>query len=334
MKENIRFISSLALVPKEKVGFHSADADGIISAVILKQIPQYSELVFIPLTYQELHHPELGRFLSALNWIAILDLMPFHKNEIDLYCDHHLSVKKMEKRANIVLYDDNSPSAALLLAKYFSNHLPTDLKLLANLTSITDTNSFSIPPPVEFDAPFISLSTQKQAWLLNDLCRTPETSEEALELVQALSTELINIYENEYYIRKVKTFRTMRKESIRIAEAIEISEVILIIHGRRRISTSAIASNLFNRGVKITCVLYPGKRFTGVSFRMNSKIDDQLLDKYRVDLIASKFSGGGHPRAAGGRGESLESTLEMILNWVNENKFTYVVHDLRDNSNT
>ena len=40
MQRNLRFIYSLSLLPKPKVAFHGADADGIVSAVILKSLKE------------------------------------------------------------------------------------------------------------------------------------------------------------------------------------------------------------------------------------------------------------------------------------------------------
>ncbi len=329
MQKNIRFIYSLSLIPKPKVSFHAADADGVISAVILKTLEEFQNAIFIPLGYQEIRHPEFGKFLQALNWAAIVDLPPFNESSIALYSDHHLTNKGLSKIAEVVLFDENAPSAASLLAKYFNKRLPDSLKLLADLTTITDTANFTIPPPTDFPPSFIEATRQEQAWLLDDLCRTPESAEEVLKLVQDFTIQEFEIFKSEVYHKRIVDLRNLRKESIKLGEDFEIKDVIVIIQGKMKILTSALVHSLFEKGAKITCVFYPGKRFTGLSFRVNSQIPEFELEQFRVDHIAGRFSGGGHPRAAGGRGTSFKSTMKEVIDWIEQKDFSYRVYDLR-----
>ncbi len=329
MQKNIRFIYSLSLLPKTKVAFHASDADGIISAVILKGMGEFEHAAFIPLTYQEIKHPIFSGFLQALNWIAIVDLPPFNESGIKLYCDHHLTNKALTKTAEVVLFDENAPSAAFLLAKHFQDSLPRNLQLLADLTTITDTAGFTTPPPVEFLPNFTELTRQEQAWLLDDLCRTPESAEEVLSLVQDISTLDLKVFYKESYQQRILGVRKLRKKSIRLGKDFEQADVVLIIQGKEKVMTSALVHNLFAKGVKITCVMFPGKQFTGISLRVNSQVPENELEKYRVDYLASKLSGGGHPRAAGGRETSLKKALKLITDWVQEHHFTCNQYDLR-----
>lgn len=328
MQNNIRFIYSLALLPNPKVAFHS-DADGIISAAILKSMDEYKNAVFIPLGYQEIHHPKFGQFLASLNWIAVVDLMPFQVKEVELYCDHHESTKNLPKKSNVVIYDEKAPSAAYLLSSYFEKRVSEDLKILADLTVITDTASFNIPPPVDDPGNFLEVPREAQAWLLDDICNTPESTEEVLTLMNEFSLQKLNIFSNEIYRQRIVILRNLRKNSVKLGEEFEIADMILIVQGKKKIVTSALVQSLFVRDVKITCVFYPGKRFTGLSFRVNSRISDSELEKFRVDRIAEKFSGGGHPRAAGGRGESFKSTLKELIDWIEKKELTYQLYDLR-----
>jgi len=64
---------------------------------------------------------------------------------------------------------------------------------------------------------------------------------------------------------------------------------------------------------------------------VNSIIQDEELETYRVDHLADQFSGGGHPRAAGGRGESLSETIDRLKNWITSKKLNYNIYDLRKN---
>jgi oligoribonuclease NrnB/cAMP/cGMP phosphodiesterase (DHH superfamily) len=328
MQRNIRFIYSLALLPNPKVAFHT-DADGIVSALILKSLEEYQNTVFIPLGYQELHHPKFGQFLSTLNWIAVVDLMPFHVKEVGLYCDHHGSTINLPKMAEVVIYDGNAPSTAYLLANAFDDRLSEELKLLAKLTTITDTAGYTIPPPLDDPQNFAEVSKQTQAWLLDDICNTPESTEEFLVLMNDFHFKKLTIFSDEIYRQRIVILRGRRSYSVKLSEKFEIADMIVIVQGKKKIVTSALVQSLFVRGVKITCVLYPGKRFTGLSFRVNSQIVNSELENLRVDRIAELFSGGGHPRAAGGRGESFESTLNELRKWIEGKNLSYYLYDLR-----
>lgn len=329
MQRNVRFIYSLSLLPNPKVGFHAADADGIVSAIILKALKDFQHSIFIPLGYQEIRHPKFGEFLKTLNWVSIVDLPPIGEKAITLYCDHHLSNKPITKNAEVVLFDENAPSAAFLLSKYFNKVLSENLKLLADLTTITDKAGFTTPPPQEIPPSFLEATHQEQAWLLDDICRTPESTEEVLTLFHDISSQGLDVFNNQLYQQKILSLRSLRKKSIKLGDQFELADVIIIIQGKEKIMTSALVHSLFEKGVKITCVIFPGKQFTGISLRVSSQVPTSELERFRVDYLAGKFSGGGHPRAAGGRGSSLQNTLNQIIEWILEHSFSYKHYDLR-----
>ena len=332
MKQNIQFIHTLALNPKKKVGFHAADADGIISAAILKSLPKYCEAVFIPLHYSQLKHPEYGAFLSGLNWLAIVDLPPFNYYTTELYCDHHISNISETKNASLVLYDQEAPSAASILLSYFekTQELSIDLRLLAELTEITDTYGYTSSPPMDLHNQFSESSKEEQAWLLDDLCRSLESTIEVLTLVETIVSMGLQIFEQDIYLNKIKSVRKRRESAKEISNEIPVKDAIIIIQGKKKIQTQALIHYLFDKGVKFTCLLYPGNRFVGVSLRLGPLIPDKSLVKYRVDKIAEIFDGGGHPRAAGGRGTDLQKTLDIIIHYINKYNFSYDVVDFRD----
>ncbi|UCE12966.1 MAG: hypothetical protein JSV04_12340 [Candidatus Heimdallarchaeota archaeon] len=330
-KKNVRFLYSLSLLPNRKVAFHSADADGIVSAAILKTLKEFQTAIYIPLGFQELHHLELAHFFQTLNWCAIVDLPPFNRSMMNLYCDHHQSNKTLYKNAEIVIFDESAPSAAYLLAKHYQSRLPDSLKLLADLTTITDTAGFTIASPENIPSHILEVTRQEQAWLLDDICRLPETSEEILTLVQDFSSIQLQVFENEFYRKRILGLRSQRKRSIRLAEEFETKDVVIIIQGKTKFLKSAVVRRLFEKGVFITCVLFPGKIFTGISLRVNPQIPNSELAHYQVETLAQEFAGGGHPRAAGGRGPSLSATLTKIIEWTQERNFNYRVYDLRKN---
>ncbi|MHA2247468.1 MAG: DHH family phosphoesterase [Candidatus Hodarchaeales archaeon] len=329
LQRNIRYIYNLSLLPNSKVAFHAVDADGIVSAIILKTLKEFQHSVFIPLGYQEIRHPKFGKFLKSQNWASIVDLPPFNEKTIALYCDHHFSNKSKIKNAEVVIFDENAPSAAFLLSKYFNKSLSENLKLLADLTTITDTAGFTIPPPHDLPTSFREAPRQEQAWLLNDICRTPESTEEVFTLFHDISSQGVDVFNNQLYQQRILSFRALRKKSIKLGDRFELADVIIIIQGKEKIMTSALVHSLLDKGVKITCVIFPGKQFAGISFRVSSQVPKSELERYRVDYLAGKFSGGGHPRAAGGRGSSLQNTLNRIIEWVQEHDFSYKQYDFR-----
>jgi nanoRNase/pAp phosphatase (c-di-AMP/oligoRNAs hydrolase) len=333
MKQTIRYIYALALLPKPKVAFHASDADGIVSAVILKSITPYRKMVYIPLGYQELRHPEFGSFLASVDWRAITDLAPFHGKKASLFCDHHQSSLEIPKNADIVIYQAGAPSASILLAEHFKSQIQPEIYHLAELTVITDTAGYSTPPPVKAPTDPLNAAIEEQAWLLDDLCRTVETVDEILTLVQDLFDQQLSIIARPVYQDRMNTLYNLRRKSFKLAKEINFADVVIVIQGKEKVLTSSLVYGLFQRKVKITCILYPGKRFTGLSFRISSEISDSNLDEYRVDHLANKFSGGGHPRAAGGRANSLQEALEKMEEWVKTKGLSLNVHDLRQEQN-
>ena len=330
MKKTVRYIYALTLLPKPKVAFHSSDADGVVSAVILRNLAPYAKMVFVPLGYQELRHPEFGSFLSGVDWQAVVDLAPFHAKTILLYCDHHQTSVHLSKKAELVLFDPNAPSASFLLAEYYQSKLSDEILKLAQLTEITDTASYTLPPPVSIPKNLELASDQEKAWLLDDLCRMLDSPEEVLSIVQDLSEHHLKIIDQPKYQERLQKLYAQRKKSFALVNEISSTEVVILVQSKEKVLTSSLVHGLFQKGVKISCVLFPGKRFTGLSFRVNSAIPDDQLDEYRVDLIADTFSGGGHPRAAGGRGNSLSETLTDLESWLKSKNLSYIIHDLRE----
>ena len=331
MKKTIRYVYALSLLPQKKVAFHASDADGIVSAVILKKLPPFAKMVFVPLVYQELRHPEFGSYLAGVEWQAVVDLAPFHAKFVTLYCDHHQTSSNMPKNADLILFQANAPSAASLLAEYFKDKLPPEVYFLAQLTVITDTANYTLPPPTSIPKDLTVTSEEERAWLLDDLCRTVESPEEILTLIQDLSERQLKIIDQPIYQEHLHKLYAQRKKSFDLADEIPTAEVVILIQGKKKIQTSSVVHRLFQKGVKISCVLFPGKRFTGLSFRVNSLIPDEQLTNYRVDHLADQFSGGGHPRAAGGRGNSLPETLKELEDWITRKDLIYHIHDLREN---
>jgi len=117
--EDYKYIYSLVQTGGDMVAFHRADADGIVSAVIVKNAFPNKKFNFIPLGYEALELEDFGPYLSNLDWFAIVDLPPFAESRVDLFCDHHQSNVEIAINAQTLLFDPDAPSAAILLARHF-----------------------------------------------------------------------------------------------------------------------------------------------------------------------------------------------------------------------
>ncbi|MFW9778540.1 MAG: hypothetical protein ACFFE8_06765 [Candidatus Heimdallarchaeota archaeon] len=337
-QEATRQIYPLLLLPQPKIAFHASDADGIICAAILKScgVDEFKSAnsIYIPLNYQQIKHPRFGRYLARVHWIAVVDLPPIQdlNDGVLLFCDHHLTNKEVPKVAKEVLFDEEAPSAAKLLADHFQEALPSHIKTLAALTTITDTASYIIEPPVDVSDE-VPTDLSSQAWLIHDICESVKSPLEIIKLVDDLVERgLTNALLLEYRgnVRKV---REKRVETLHMVEEINLADVVLIVLGKRKISTTTLVQSLFSKGVKLTCFFYPGKVFTGLSFRVNSQLPQSEVESLRVDRITQQFSGGGHPRAAGGRSTSFSQALKKVKSWVTQKGMSYELYDLRDEGN-
>ncbi|MFW9853483.1 MAG: bifunctional oligoribonuclease/PAP phosphatase NrnA [Candidatus Thorarchaeota archaeon] len=337
-QEATRQIHPLFLLPRPKIAFHGSDADGIVCAAILKAsgVREFQTInsIYIPLNYQQIKHPQYSWYLARVNWVAVVDLPPIHDQNEDvlLYCDHHLTNKDLPMVAQLVLFDENAPSAAKLLADHYNDVLPSYVKTLAELTKITDTASFNTVPPVDIPSDIPSNSSS-QAWLLHDLCDSVETPNDIVKLVDALEEQGLNSSLLEDYRGKLKKTRAIREKTLEIVEELELADAVLFILGKKKISMTTLVQGLFAKGVKLTCLFYPGKAFTGLSFRVNSQLSPLEVERIRVDKIARLFSGGGHPRAAGGRSTSFPNALKNVKSWVTQKGLSYSVYDIRDEDN-
>ena len=139
-----------------KVAYHFNCPDGMISAVLFKYMFSSENLIFIPIDYPMLKDKEVTKHLKEASWFAIVDLSPFNIEKIDYFFDHHISNSKEKINAQNHVFEANAPSAASLIAKYFHEDVPANLKELADITEITDTASYATPAPLEIKADYES----------------------------------------------------------------------------------------------------------------------------------------------------------------------------------
>ncbi len=325
-------VLELLNIQQPKVAFHYNCADGIVSASLFKAIFSQLELVFIPLDYSIINDPEILPLLSKTDWYAILDLTPFNTNKLELFVDHHISNIGKCINANSIIFISGAPSAAYLLSLMYGAKLSNHLLELARITEITDTASYAIPSPIDFNDDFSSYSWDDKVWLLADVCKTIFTIEEHRNLINLLvEYGLFGVW-NEYFLSKVKDLRNERKRSMDIVNQTEIKDFIILIDSPHNYDLHFIGSQLMYKGVKGSAYLsvYPDN--VKISLRLSKTLSDEEIDHYRVDELAKTLNGGGHKGASGGQMVSLDETIERIHSWAKIKNFSVIIVDLRENS--
>ncbi len=309
--EDYKYLYNLTKQEGDRVAYHRADADGIISAVIVKTVYSDRNLVMIPLGYEALELNGFGKYLSNLTWLAIVDLPPFAHTTTTLFCDHHQSNEGANFDAQLSIFDPKAPSAAILLANKFPN-IPGIIKELAELTEITDTAGYTIPAPLEINE---SYSTkQERAWALNDVCKTQETSANINKLVEKLSSEGFEAIPR-YYNDAISRHRLKRKNSVELAKKLKISDMVILNFSDDTFNRFAILHELLNRGAKVGVVILAEKSIFVLGFRHSKSLSKEEQIKYRLDTLAKEFGGGGHISASGARVTSLEGNIQKIVSW-------------------
>ncbi|MFW9996912.1 MAG: hypothetical protein ACFFD4_33025 [Candidatus Odinarchaeota archaeon] len=324
--EDYKFIHKLTLLKGKNVAFHRSDADGVVSAAIVKKAFPGENLVFIPISHEMLKMEDLGSYLANLEWFGIVDLPPFSKTRFELFSDHHRSTEGTEINAQTVLFNPIAPSAASLLAKHFHN-IDDKTKELARLTEITDTAGYTIPPPLKINK--IYSSEQERAWALNDLCKVFDSSRKIIELVERLSDEGFDTIPRRYN-QAISKHRGVRRKSIELAKKLAIADLVILLFPDDSLNNIDMLHELFNRGAKVGVTFIDHQLQHVLSFR-HSKIltEEERLD-YRLDELAKQFGGGGHVSASGAEVRNYKQTLEKIIEWGKERGLRYKVYDLAE----
>lgn len=320
--EDYKFIYELTKLKGGRVAFHGADADGVISAVIVKAVYPEKELIFIPLGYEILELEKFGTYLSTLDWFAIVDLPPF--SECFLFCDHHQTNVDIEIKAEISLFNPKAPSAAFLLAENYKN-IHDNIIELVKLTEITDVAGYTIPAPLEISSNYSTV--QEKAWALNDVCKSLDSSKQIVELVHKLEAkgfEAIPHYYNEY----IAIHRAKRKKSIEIAQHMTISDMVILNFADDTYNRFAILHELLQRGVKVGMVSVFEKSYYSLSFRHSKTLTKEEQIKFRVDELAEKLGGGGHISASGARVINLSDKIKEIVLWGKERGLNPIIKEI------
>jgi hypothetical protein len=326
MIEDYKFVYKLTLIDAEKVGFDRSDADGVVSAVVLKNAFPNKKFVFIPLSHHVLKLHDFGSYLSDLKWFAIADLPPFPVTEFDIFCDHHRSSEKMEKMAKKVLFNPDAPSAAYLLAKHFY-HVDDQTKELADLTVITDTAGFNVSPPLTSSKEYNS--EQERAWALNDACKIFESSRDIVELVERLSSDGFDAIPK-YYNRELSSYRVIRRRSVELAKKLEPADLIILNFTEDSLNNIDMVHEMFNMGAKVGITSIRHQSYYKLSFRHSKTLSAEERMIYRLDELAQQFGGGGHVSASGAEVKKHRKVLEKIISWGEARGLKHVVHDIKN----
>ncbi len=322
-------ILELTKKPTKKIGYHFNCPDGLVSAALMRHVFSSIDLTFIPIDYPMLKDEEvLKRFLQA-DWFAIVDLSPFNAQEIEYFFDHHISNEGKEILAKNHVFDSQAPSAASLIAKYFSDKIPDFLKELADITEITDTASYITPAPLELKQTYKLLNWDEKIWFLEDVCKATYTIEDHDQIIEILSTSGLPGLWNEKILERVRELRQSRKEAFEIAEKIELKDFIIIIDSPLHYNTAYIASLVMKRGAigAAYITVYPDE--VKVSLRLSRNLEAKQVDKYRVDFLANQMDGGGHKGASGAEAENLDDVLAKIMDWTKEKDLKIEIVDLK-----
>jgi len=320
----------LAKESSRKVGYHFNCPDGIVSAALIRSIFPNEILTFIPIDYPMLKDQEVVHYFLQTEWFAIVDLSPFNTKEIEYYFDHHISNKDKEIKAKQHLFDFQAPSAAALIAKYFSDRIPDFLKELADLTEITDTASYKIPAPLNLEKNYKNLSWDEKTWFLEDACKTTYTIPEHNELINILSSTGLRGLWKDSIIKRIEKLRQSRKEAYEIAENLELKDFVIIVDNPFHYNTAYIARGVMKRGAIGAAYItdYPGE--VKLSLRLSRSLSPEEVEKYRVDLLANQMSGGGHKGASGAEAENLEFALDKIIKWTKQKNLTSKILNLKE----
>ncbi len=308
-------IISLIKRPEAKVAYHFNCPDGFISAAIFRYMFSSKELIYIPFDYALFKDDEVIKESSKTNWFAIVDLEPFNSKSAEYFIDHHISNKEKEMNAKHINYEAGAPSAAYLIEKIFSAQLPDYIKELVEISKITDTASYEIPAPLTLQEDPDNLSWDEKIWFLQDACKTTFLVKDHDELIEILAFEGWNGLWKEHILQRVRNLRLARKKSVEVAQNIVITDFVVVIDHPLHLNLAFIANEVMKRGATGAAFIteYPDE--VKVSLRLSRALPEELVEKYRVDLLANSMDGGGHKGASGAEADNMSDVLEKIRNW-------------------
>ncbi|MHA2366809.1 MAG: DHH family phosphoesterase [Candidatus Hodarchaeales archaeon] len=330
IEENIQYFKdalNLTLLKGRKVAYHGACPDGAISAALMKYLNEGD--VFIPLKYDILKDQIIQKYLTEIDWYAIVDLEPFNSKQLDLYVDHHRSIIGRSINSRRIHFESgkSGPSAAWVLYQYaqIAYDIPNYLKQLIEISCITDTASFKIDPPIDI----ISQAKGSQESLLNDFNKLCWFVQDALNIEDffsvSMNNHLVDILYNrgilglfqQPIIKRINSQRVERKKSYDYAKKLPLSPLMIFVNCPSKIFRQTLALNLGKKGVKIIIFLTEREDKVTISLRQSKRNTQNEIEKFRLDLLAKTLNpnGGGHAEAAGSVSTSISEALSKISEW-------------------
>ncbi|MFW9930768.1 MAG: hypothetical protein ACFFD1_15375 [Candidatus Thorarchaeota archaeon] len=328
-------VMELLKLPGRHVAYHAFCTDGAICAALLKWANEGD--VFVPIDYFLIYDKKIGLYLSEYEWYAIVDLEPFNLNyQVDLYVDHHITVVGKKINAKRIHFETGTtgPSAASVLYRYLANKLeiPFYLTILAEMSKITDTASYKIPPlTVYYDSKNVEITkdeidSEKFHQLIWDL-------QDALTLINKTATPnnicvnllsengLASLLAQEDIINRINIHRQERIKALDFAKSLNPAPLTIIINSQTRNIQDILVHYFTNKGAKIIASLKedPFDKSCSLSLRQSKHNSLEEKELYRLDVLAQRFSGGGgHIEASGASSPNKEEALKILIEWAKE----------------
>lgn len=327
---DVEFLKRACRPNRKLAAVHHACADGLTAGAVLKAQESFQDVTIVPLDYTLLKNEIIRAFLQEHSWTCIIDLEPFATKRGYLFVDHHESVIGKPIPFEKIIFDARAPSATWLLGtKVDEITLTPELKELVDLTVITDTAGFTIPPPNNIFMHVEGLNKQEKAWALADAAATVKSIDDGLRIIENLAEDGIEGLIDPPIIDAINDYRRLRKQALMLAQEAEIDDVTVVIVNNNEAMPKSIIYNILERGGKVGVALTEDQKITRISLRLSKKLSPENVEKYRVDLLAQQMNGGGHPPAAGAATQTVEDALKIISKWAETKGLSMVINDFR-----
>ena len=264
-----------------KVAVHISDCDGICSAALVLRKYPHAEIDF---------HSNQSILSAQEPYDIVIDLPKPLNAKVNI--DHHYTnlerLKKEGRLDNKDIIDPKAPSAASLLINYLG--LDNDLiaKELVEMANLTDTGNFT-----------------EELLKLDKIIKASQGDTNFLySLAKALAEKGKKVFEDikvqEKWEKIQGEYNKLRESLQKLAGSVVITDFMIV--DERMVIPYYLAKDmafyLFERGAKVVALFYddPG---LNESYRVKCSL--RVAKDYTFDarMIAEKFGGGGHTKAAG-----------------------------------
>ena len=278
-----------------KAAAHIADCDGIISAaLILRKYPN-ARIDF---------HTTESIVNSREDYEIVVDLPKSPNAKANI--DHHISNLENLKAKGTLTENDkiepNAPSAASVLIKYLGLENDEIAKELVEMANIADTGGVS-----------------EETVILDKLIKSNQNDQEFLRyLAKVLSEKGKKFLEDEIIKQKwrglVKTYEKYQKFITTLAD--NLPAVNYVILDERNVLPYYVAKDMAYELFKREKALVVAMIYDSPYNTEEGKISLRVAKNFDFDarVVAKKFDGGGHTKAAGGRFNKNEEPITKMIN--------------------